>query len=329
MATKSRPGFQLPPPNHGSLNGQGELAGTNVFTKKPISDREIEGASAIAESSPLVASSPTPANTNYLKNNVYPVLVENIDSNPYNPRTYYPPEVIDEFCVSIANSGQHLPGNGYVNEKGRITLIDGETRLRAIRSIGKPTMEILIVDQPTTPLVQYLKAREINHQRIEQTPLDDAASWKKMLENNVFSSQQDISDQLNIPKDHVSRIMSLARLPKAVSSRLSEEREINSNFSLLLAILEYYEVCNDTDKCLELIIVIMRDNLSARDVKTKCLALKKDPIKRPRSNKRTWDFRGDTLVVAVNQEKGNITLQNIPKEKIMEVEELIKNALSS
>lgn len=327
MATEPKkvvkPGFRQPPKSHGSLG----VSATTVFEKKPVDTAQIVSAGEIAQKSPLVTPTELTEENQYTIGKSYAIPIGIINSNPYNPRQFYPIESIDELSNSIRKYGQQQPGTGFVADNGRLIIIDGETRLRAIRNIGFETMDVLIVAKPESPLNQYMTAREINRQRIEQTALDDAVAWRRLLDSGVFKTQVELSQALNISQDEVSRVLSLNKLPHAIASRISEEKDLRHNFRMMLAILDYYVACDDAEKTQELIFEIQRNKLGYRDVKLKADLLNKAPVKRPRQEKSKIGYKGSTLVLSGSEEKGNISLQNIPKERFNEIKELIAQAI--
>lgn len=318
-----KPGFRVPPSSHGSLG----VPATSVFEKKTVDTAQIISAGEIAQTSPLVTPTELTGESQYTIGKSYPVPIGIINSNPYNPRQFYPIESVDELSDSIRKYGQQQPGTGFVAENGRIIIIDGETRLRAIRNIGFETMNILIVAKPENPLNQYMTAREINRQRIEQTALDDAVAWRRLLDNGVFKTQVELSLAMNISQDELSRVLSLNNLPHAIALRISEEKDLRNNFRMMLAILDFYKACNDTEKTQELIFEIQRNKLGYREVKLKAELLSKAPVKRPRQEKSKLDYRGSTLVLSGSADKGNISLQNIPQELFNEIKELIARTI--
>ena len=68
------------------------------------------------------------------RDEVKELLVETIDASPYQPRTIFDDERIDQLCQTIQTHGVIQPI--VVREKnGRYELIAGERRLRAVKKL--------------------------------------------------------------------------------------------------------------------------------------------------------------------------------------------------
>jgi ParB family chromosome partitioning protein len=230
------------------------------------------------------------AGRRYEVGKVEEVPVGLVNSNPFNPRAVYTSSAVDEMVESMSEKGQLQAATAFVDDTGAIVLIEGETRLRAVRALGLPTLRIEFRKRPESDRALYEQARSANFDRNEQTPLDDALKWKEYLAKKLYPSQSALAKALKLGEDHVSRILSLASMSRRVIDALSEEPDLLTA-KMLNAIREFWSIKGD-DGTLELILEASRTGMGYRDVLAKRKAVEKGPVKRTRSSRESLSFRG-------------------------------------
>lgn len=291
--------------------------GRSVFTVRTIAPELVAKAEATAASSPLVADSgaaPVVALPSLVRQQpgvvarqlsdgkaplyvvgqastgmTYEVPLNLITSSPMPARAFYPPEMVDKMGHELTAEGQLTPASGYINDSGGVTLIEGETRFRAARSLDWKTLRIEIREQPADFKKLYKLGRDANKKRNDTNFLDDAVLWKKMLTTGVYASQQEIAADMEIGKEIVSRIVQLANMPQRVINTLSTERELLDNLRLLTAIREFSEVKGE-DATVVLIAEVVSSGLGYRDVTKMRQAAEKGPVSKPRAASETVNF---------------------------------------
>lgn len=221
----------------------------------------------------------------------YEVPLSLITSNPMPARAFYPPEMVDEMGHELTKEGQITPASGYISEAGGVTLIEGETRLRAARSLDWPTLRVEIREKPVDLKKLYKMGRDANKKRNDSSPLDDAVLWKKMLAAGTYASQKEIAEHNEMGTDEVSRIIQLANMPTRVINALAAERSLLVNMRLLNAVREYCEALGE-DATLALILEISSKGLGYRDVTKLRQAASKGPVKKPRAISEAIHFHG-------------------------------------
>ena len=138
------------------------------------------------------------------------VPVELIDINPFNARHIYKPERVAKLASSIAAHGQEIPGVA-TKRGGRIILVAGHYRLRAIKQLGLPTMMLMVHDNLSDRDLYEMSYRE-NAYRESQTSLDNALAWKLLLDKNVYKSETDIAEATGMSLPNVNKTMAVLRL---------------------------------------------------------------------------------------------------------------------
>ncbi|MFP6562841.1 ParB/RepB/Spo0J family partition protein [Paraburkholderia sp. B3] len=154
------------------------------------------------------------------------IAVEDVVSNPYNPRAFYSAETIDELADSFEKQGQITPilVTRLAEFPGKYVIVDGERRIRAARSRGDKTIEADIREGLDNQNL-YLRAYHANKEREEQTVFDDALAWKKLLEDGVYVDQVELGVAVGEDPKHISKVISLTSLPPFLLQRMAQHRD--------------------------------------------------------------------------------------------------------
>lgn len=167
---------------------------------------------------PSVAVSAAPAQPgNESEYVVRTLAIAKVKDHPRNARQVYDPARIDEMATTIARDGQRVPAVVMPdpNTPGGYLLIEGRYRKRALISLGRSTILASIVE-PLSDLEAYRLSLLLNEERNDQTILDNALSWKSMLDDGTYRGQDHIAEHLNIKQGTVSKTLALLDLPSSV-----------------------------------------------------------------------------------------------------------------
>lgn len=253
----------------------------------PSAQAKPSAADLVARQDPLEQSS-----SRWQVGQVVHVPTSKIRSNPWNPRIVYRPSAIDEMAQSLLERGQQIPALGYVDEASReVVLIEGETRFRGAKAAGIPTLRVEIHPAPAGPKELYEMARSANVDRNDQTPLDDAFSWKRLLEAGVYPSQAALARAMKVQEAHVSRTLGLQALPEKYLTTIAEYPHLMS-LRMLDALRQFWEVYGDA-QLLALIHRAGEEEMGYRDVDAlRVSAAKRPAIHRPKYSKVEVRFHG-------------------------------------
>lgn len=193
------------------------------------------------------------------------IPVNNIIPNPYQPRTEFEPNALDELKKSILQNGLIQPIT--VRRKNEITyeLISGERRLRACKDIGFKEIPAYIIDVQTKEAMVALALIE-NIQREKLNAIEVAKAYKRLLEECNLS-QEEIAEKVGKDRSTITNSLRLLKLPDEVQVSLVKD-EISAGHARALINLpsEKYQK--------ELLKLIIKNSLSVRKVE----ALVKDYI---------------------------------------------------
>ena len=213
------------------------------------------------------------------------VPVQDIVLNRHNARKLPPTAAeLERLAISIRKQ-QRTPAAAYVDRQGRICLIDGHRRLAAAKQAGLPTLRVELQPEPENDRELYLASRAYNAEREPQSVLDDAFSWRQMLEQGVYASQAEIGRDLGINEADVSRIMNLTTFTPRIIDLLNGQHRL-LNLRMLGAIRQYFSECGE-DATKALIISAEDGGLSSREVDKLRKAFNKEKVTRSRSDTKS------------------------------------------
>lgn len=145
------------------------------------------------------------------------IPVDLIDDNPWQPRQDY--EGIDELAADIQRNGLLQIPAGRRMADGRVQLQFGHRRLRAVRSLGWPTMPVDL--QPVvSDNDMAIRAWVENHNRQDFTPLDQARYLRRLQDDGW--TQQQIADQLGLARPTISNAIRLLKLPEDMQTQVAD-----------------------------------------------------------------------------------------------------------
>ncbi|HPB21066.1 MAG TPA: ParB/RepB/Spo0J family partition protein [Novosphingobium sp.] len=328
------------------------------FKKRAVDPGAVAQAQALAAVSPLVAApvgtapaalpesavGPRPAAANlgsiqdggaYQVGQTYEVPLGLVKSNPVNPKALYTASAVDEMTLSMQAHGQISAAQGYVDGPN-VVLIEGETRLRASRALGRPTLRIEIKQRPESEQQLYEEARAANKERRDGSPLDDAIRWKDLLARKVYASQAAIAKALGLGEDEVSRTMQLTQLSQRVLMALGEEPTLLTG-RMLNAIREFHGAAQKAapdgaeDATIDLIQEAAKNGLGYRDVLSRRKQIEAGPVKRPRASAEQLTYGGVKGELKLFEEGGRMELsfKGLKPEQATELREKIKQVFAS
>lgn len=209
----------------------------------------------------VVGSSPVVSKTSVAtKYEVVPVDL--IDHNPFNARKIYRPERVNELAASIGANGQEIPGIATIRE-GRYVLAAGHYRLRAIKLLGLKTMSLMIYGGLSDRELYGHSYRE-NAEREGQSTLDNALSWKELLDQKVYSSETELAEATGISLPNINKTLRVLRLSESVLDIVMEDP---CSFALTsLYELALYEAVGGTQTALAMVKLLATGEAGRKEI---------------------------------------------------------------
>lgn len=161
------------------------------------------------------------------------IPLEQIEVNPFQPRTTFEEESLNDLADSIKVHGVIQPITVRKIENNKYQLIAGERRLRASKLAGKtdvPAFVRLASDQESIEI-----ALIENIQREDLNPLEIAINYKR-LQDECDLTQEELAVRLGKNRSSVTNYMRLLRLPPDIQAGLRDEKITMGHAKALLAI---------------------------------------------------------------------------------------------
>jgi len=141
-----------------------------------------------------------------------------LEPNKHQPRQSFNDRALDELAESIKRSGVIQPIVVRSLGDGRYSIIAGERRFRASKIAGLVKIPAIVKDVAEEQVVEFALVENI--QREDLTVIEEAESYKKLIENFAYK-QEDLSMIVGKSRSHVANILRLNTLPDSVKELMS------------------------------------------------------------------------------------------------------------
>jgi ParB family chromosome partitioning protein len=164
----------------------------------------------------------------------FELLVDEIVANPYQPRTHFDDEAIQELAASIRATGvlqpvlvRRNPGaSGY-------QLVAGERRLRATIIAGLNKIPAIVKDVPDREMMELSLVENI--QRENLNPIEEAKAYQTLIRELGLTHDQ-VSERVGKQRVSITNSLRLLGLPDEVQEMVSRETLSAGHARALLAI---------------------------------------------------------------------------------------------
>ena len=161
------------------------------------------------------------------------VDIDLIDPSPYQPRTRFREEALDELSRSIRSSGIVQP---LVVRKisSRFQLIAGERRWRAAQRAGLTRVPVVLRDVPEEMALEMTLVE--NLQREDLNPIEQAHAFER-LSAEFHLTQEQIADRTGKDRATIANSLRLLRLEPIIQELIEEGRVTPGHARPLLSII--------------------------------------------------------------------------------------------
>jgi ParB family transcriptional regulator, chromosome partitioning protein len=160
------------------------------------------------------------------------VPVNDIVPSPYQPRTIFDDERIEELCQTIKTHGVIQPIVVRVRNN-QFELIAGERRLRAVRKLGYDTIPAIIRDFNDSQAASIALIE--NLQRENLTALEEAIAYQQLIDMHHLT-QESLAQRLGKSQSTIANKIRLLHLSDPVKIALMERKITERHARALLAL---------------------------------------------------------------------------------------------
>ncbi|MEN6559183.1 MAG: ParB/RepB/Spo0J family partition protein [Acidobacteriota bacterium] len=159
--------------------------------------------------------------------------LEQVKPNPFQPRTKFVDQTIDELAQSIKETGIVQP-IVVTPDEDHYMIIVGERRWRAAQKAGLRKVPVLIRNIPKEKQLEISLIENIH--REELNALEIAQAYQRLIDDHGYA-QHELADKVGKDRSSVTNYLRLLKLPPEIQERLTNG-EISMGHARALLALE-------------------------------------------------------------------------------------------
>ena len=240
--------------------------------------------------------------------NISSISVNLISTNPFQPRTHFNEESLNELASSIKELGLIQPITIRKLDNKSFELISGERRLRASKLIGLTEVPCYIREINDQQSLEMALVENI--QRLDLDPIEIALSYKRLSEE-IKLTQTELSERVGKKRSTITNYLRLLKLDPIIQTGIRDGFISMGHGRALINI-------DNIKSQIKIYEIILKKNLSVRNTeslvkKLKLNAIQLNTIHKPKftltSTKDLQSFLETEVKVRVNNNgKGVLTI---------------------
>lgn len=147
--------------------------------------------------------------------------LSDIRPNPYQPRTEFDEEALNELGASIKALGIVQPITVRVVEDGKYEIVAGERRYRASKMAGLTTIPAYIRKTENEDVLALALIENI--QREDLNAMEVALSYQRLIDE-CHLTQEELSDRVGKKRTTVTNYLRLLKLPAAIQFAVRDKK---------------------------------------------------------------------------------------------------------
>jgi ParB family chromosome partitioning protein len=158
-------------------------------------------------------------NADKVVGNIIELEIDAIEINPFQPRTNFNEESLQELATSIRELGVIQPITVRKMDFNKYQLISGERRLRASKIVGLKTVPayIRLADDNESLTMALVE----NIQRHDLDPIEIALSYQRLMDE-IQLTQEQVSDRVGKKRSTVANYMRLLKLDPIIQTGIRD-----------------------------------------------------------------------------------------------------------
>lgn len=252
------------------------------------------------------------------KDEIVEIPINELMSNPYQPRKVFDEEALKELSESIKEHGVFQPIIVKKSVKG-YNIIAGERRTKASELAGLKTVPAIVRDFSDEEMMQVALLE--NLQREDLSAIEEAKAYKSIIES-LRLTQDELAKRLGKSRSHITNMLGLLRLPLSVQDMVLYGK-ISMGHARVLSKLENSEQIED------LANKVINENLSVRDLEVltnESSYVRSTPSSKPRKSKEykyVEDAMKEKLGTKVAISGNKIKISFVTKEDLNRILEIL------
>lgn len=223
------------------------------MSKKPALGR---GLSALLENAKTDITTKSLGETAAVVNTVANIKLRHIETNPFQPRSNFEENALQELSDSIRQHGIIQPITVRKLGYDRYQLISGERRFRASQMAGLTDVPAYIRIADDQEMLEMALVENI--QREDLDPIEIALSYKRLIDECELTQEQ-LSEKVGKQRSTVTNFLRLLKLPAPIQKAL-RDREITMGHAKALINID------NEDRQLAIFALTLEEDYSVRQI---------------------------------------------------------------
>lgn len=181
--------------------------------------------------------------------------IDSIEANPFNPRTHFEKEALDDLCRSIQVHGIIQPLTVRKLGRDKYQLISGERRFRASQLAGLTEVPAYIRIANDQTMLEMALVENI--QREDLNAIEVAISYQRLIEECKLTQEQ-LSEKIAKSRSNIANYLRLLKLPVEIQAGVRDNLISMGHARALVTIPDEAEQIRRFN-------LIIAENLSVRD----------------------------------------------------------------
>ena len=253
------------------------------------------------------------------------IEISKISLNPFQPRSTFDKEKLNELIISIKNIGLIQPITVKKVSKNKFQLISGERRLRAFKQLNIKNIPSYVRNANDSQSLEMALVENIHRQDLDS--IEIAISYKRLIEE-INLTQEDLSTKIGKKRSTIANYLRLLKLNPIIQSGIKDGFITMGHGRAMINIKDEKQQLNIYEK-------IISKNLSVRNTEKIIQSLKKgiiinkvDKLTIPSSIKKevlkVEKKLGTKIKVSINKnENGKIIIPFSSKKDFFRINKII------
>ncbi|ALM19988.1 chromosome partitioning protein ParB [Nonlabens sp. MIC269] len=216
-------------------------------------------------------------NADKIVGNVVDLPLEDIEMNPFQPRTSFNEEHLKELASSIKELGVIQPITVRKKGFGKYELVSGERRCRASKMLGFTTIPAYVRIANDQESLEMALVENIQRQDLD--PIEIALSYQRLIDE-ISLTQEQMSERVGKSRSAIANYLRLLKLDPIIQTGMRDGFISMGHGRALINI-------DSLDDQLDIYQRIISDNLSVRDTEKLVKGLKDSTLSRKQTKKNS------------------------------------------
>jgi ParB family chromosome partitioning protein len=256
--------------------------------------------------------------------NIISIDLNIIETNPYQPRSYFNEEALAELSNSIKELGVIQPITVRKLDNSKFQLVSGERRFRASKLIGQKTIPAYIRTANDQEMLEMALVENIQRKNLD--PIEIALSYQRLVEE-IKLTQEELSTRVGKKRSTVTNYLRLLKLDPIIQTGMRDGFLSMGHGRALINVNSIKEQLGIYEK-------IIKNKLSVRQTEDLVKGIKTVLKKTDRATIPSFvqsgiptisDFFGHKIGVSVNAKgKGKISIPFHSEEDFIRIKKLLE-----